>query len=142
LGNKNSVKPITTAKYLFKSSKLIQMQNSKSQAGTEVQQSDEVDVTTSAPITPNPLLAVVLFLEKVITKRNVLYSIFIYMVVKSLFVEINYTMYAVIFLVGIYFEICDLVDLTKQKQQIIINNKIEQNLINETGLPLTIKNEN
>ena len=35
------------------------MQNSKSQAGTEVQQSNEVDVTTSAPITPNHLLAAV-----------------------------------------------------------------------------------
>ena len=63
-------------------------------------------------------------------------------IIQSFFIQVNYTFYAVIFLVGIYFEICDLVDLTKQKQQIIINNKIEQNLINETGLPLTIKNEN
>ena len=88
------------------------------------------------------MLAVVLFLEKVITKRNVLYFIFIYMVVSSLFVEINYTMYAVIFLVGIYFEICDLVDLAKQKQQIKIENNINNNLINKTGFPLTIQNEN
>jgi hypothetical protein len=35
------------------------MQNSKSQAGTKVQQSSEADVTTSAPITPNPMLAAV-----------------------------------------------------------------------------------
>ncbi len=118
------------------------MQNSKSQAGTKVQQSSEADVTTSAPIMPNPLLAVVLFLNKIITKRNVLYFIFIYMVVKSLFVEINYTMYAVVFLVGIYFEICDLVDLAKQKQHIKIENNINNNLINETGFPLTIQNEN
>lgn len=33
------------------------MQNSKSQAGANVQQSNEADVTTSAPITPNPMLA-------------------------------------------------------------------------------------
>jgi hypothetical protein len=32
------------------------MSNSKSQAGNEVQQSSEADVTTSAPITPNPML--------------------------------------------------------------------------------------
>lgn len=64
------------------------------------------------------------------------------MVVKSLFVEVNYTMYAVVFLVGIYFEICDLVDVAKQKQHIKIENNINNNLINETGLPLTIQNEN
>ena len=39
------------------------MQNSKSQAGNEVQQSDEVEVSTSAPIMPNPMLPAVLRLN-------------------------------------------------------------------------------
>lgn len=98
--------------------------------------------TTSSPNNAKPLLAVVLFVFKWLTARNTIYAMFWLMIIQSFFIQVNYTFYAVVFLVGIYFEICDLVDLAKQKQHITINNKIEQNLVNETGLPLTIKNEN
>jgi hypothetical protein len=98
--------------------------------------------TTSAQLAQNLMLAVVLFVFKCLTTRNTIYAMFWLMIIKSFFIQVNYTFYAVVFLVGIYFEICELVDLTKEKKHITINNKIEQNLINETGFPLTIKKEN
>ena len=119
------------------------MSNSKSQADNNSTIEPQTPIeSTSAQLEQNPMLAVVLFVFKWLTVRNTIYAMFWLMIIQSFFIQVNYTFYAVIFLVGIYFEICDLVDLTKQKKQIIINNKIEQNLINETGLPLTIKNEN
>jgi hypothetical protein len=42
------------------------MQNSKSQAGNEVQQSDEVDVTTSSPNNAKPIVGCCTSLEKLI----------------------------------------------------------------------------
>lgn len=80
------------------------MLNSKSQAGTEVQQSDEVEVPSVKPNLPqNPLLAVVLFVFKVFTKRNIFFAFFLMLIIQNLFSQPNYIFYILLFVLGIYF---------------------------------------